>query len=274
MPFKLIYTADLHGNEAFYKRLLKKAEEENIDAIVIGGDLCGREGNTIKEKINSQKIFLENFLMPLFKEFKQNNKNKEIYLIMGNDDFRINFEVLENAEKNKILKSIHNKPAKLNKNYSIAGYSFVNPTPFRLKDWEKSDFDDDKSPHQLFAEEIRSIEKEDGTIQADLQKLKKISNPEKTIYVIHAPPFNTKLDIITTGAHVGSKAVREFIEKEWPLLTLHGHIHESPQMSGSWRDKIGDTICINVGSKYPAKILNCIVIVIDDLNNIEYFELK
>lgn len=272
--FKLIYTADLHGNEAFYKRLLKKAEEENIDAIVIGGDLCGREGSTIKDKINSQKIFKENFLMPLFKEFKQKNKDNEIYLIMGNDDFRINFEVLENAEKNKILKSIHNKSAKLNKNYNIAGYSFVNPTPFRLKDWEKFDFDDNETLHQLSAEEIRSIEKEDGTIQTDLQKLKKLSNPEKTVYVIHAPPFNTKLDIITTGAHVGSKAVREFIEKEQPLLTLHGHIHESPQMSGSWRDKIGDTICINVGSKYPAKILNCIVIDIDNLNNIEYFELK
>ena len=98
MPFKLIYTADLHGNEDFYKRLLKKAEEESIDAIVIGGDLCLRLGNTIKEKINNQKMFLEKFMIPLFKEFKQNNKNKEIYLIMGNDDFRINLEVLENRD--------------------------------------------------------------------------------------------------------------------------------------------------------------------------------
>ena len=127
---------------------------------------------------------------------------------------------------------------------------------------------------QLFSEEIRSIEKEDGTIKDDLQKLKKSSNPKKTIYVIHPPPFNTKLDIITTGAHVGSKAVREFIEKEQPLLTLHGHIHESPQMSGAWHDNINETICINVGSKYPANILNCVMIDIDDLNKIEYFELK
>lgn len=273
MPFKIIYTADLHGNEAFYKILLKKAVEENVSAVVIGGDLCGREGTTIREKIENQKIFLENFLVSLFKEFKQNNKNKEVYLVMGNDDFRINLGVLEKAEENNILKSIHNKSIKLNKNYNIAGYSFVDPTPFRLKDWEKSDFDDDKFPHQLFAEEIRSIEKEDGTIQADLKKLKRLSNPKKTVYVIHAPPFNTRLDIITTGAHVGSKAVREFIEKDQPLLTLHGHIHESPQMSGSWLDKINGTISINVGSKYPAKILNCIVIDVDDLSNIEYFEL-
>ena len=272
--FKLLYTADLHGNEEFYKRLLKKAEDESISSVVIGGDLCPRDGETIKYKIQNQKDFLQNFMIPLFKEFKNKNRNKEIYLIMGNDDFRINLKILENAEKNKILKSIHKKSVKLNKNFNIAGYSFVNPTPFRLKDWEKPDFEGDKTPTQLFLEEIRSIEKENGTIGEDLRKLKRLSNSRQTIYVIHAPPFNTKLDIIITKSHVGSKAVREFIEKEHPLLTLHGHIHESPQMSGSWRDKIGNTICINVGSSYPEDKLNCVVVDVENLNDMEYFELR
>lgn len=297
MSFKLLYTADLHGNESFYKRLLRKAEEENCNAIVIGGDLCPKGG------VNNQKIFLEKFLIPLFKQFKQKNKDKEIYLIMGNDDFRVNLKILENAEWNAservratceasssrlarhvteltrsqvtvgTLKLIHKKSIKLNKNYNIAGYSFVNPTPFRLKDWEKPDFERDEIPRQLFLGEVRSIEKEDGTIEEDLSQLKKLSNPKKIVYVIHAPPFDTKLDIITTGIHVGSKAIRQFIEKEQPLLTLHGHIHESPQMSGSWRDKLGKTICINVGSSYPEDKLNCVVIDLKNLNNIEYFEL-
>jgi len=268
MPFKLIYTADLHGNEEFYRRLLIKAEEKNVDGVVIGGDLCPKGG------IQAQKIFLEKFMLPLFKNFKQKNKNNEICVIMGNDDFRINLEILEKAEKNKILQSIHKKSIKLNKNLNIAGYSFVNPTPFRLKDWEKLNFEDDKAPQQLFLEEIRSTEKENGTIEKDLKKLKELSKPKKTIYVVHAPPFNTNLDLITTGTHVGSKAVRNFIEKEQPLITLHGHIHESPKMSSSWKDKIGSTICINVGSSYPEDKLNCVIIDVDDLDNIEYFELK
>lgn len=271
--FKLLYTADLHGNEEFYKRLLKKAEHKNINAIVIGGDLCGREGTAIKEKIENQKSFLEKFMIPLSKEFKKRNQSKEIYVIMGNDDFRVNFSILETAEKNKILHSIHKKSVKLNKSLNIAGYSFVNPTPFRLKDWEKPDFDNGRIPRQLFSEEIRSIEKENGTISEDLMQLKKLSNPKQTIYVIHAPPFNTKLDVITTRQHVGSKSIREFIEKEQPPLTLHGHIHESPKMSGSWKDKIGNTVCINVGSSYPEDKLNCIIADVDDLNSMEYFEL-
>ena len=272
--FKLIYTADLHGNEEFYKRLLKKAEDEDTNAIVIGGDLCPRDGFTLKDKINNQRIFLEKFMIPLFKDFRLKNRNLEIYAIMGNDDFRINLEILENAEKQKILQSIHKKSIKINNKYNIAGYSFVNPTPFRLKDWEKPDFENDNMPAQLFLEEIRSIAKEDGTIEEDLNYLKNLSNPKKTIYVIHAPPFNTRLDIVTTSAHVGSKYIRKFIEKEQPLLTLHGHIHESPKMSGSWKDKIGNTICINVGSSYPEDKLNCVVIDIEDLNKIEYFELR
>lgn len=272
MP-KLLYTADLHGNEEFYKRLLKKAEDENVKAIVIGGDLFPMNGSTIQEKISNQKFFLEKFLIPLFKQFKRNSKNKEIYVIMGNDDFRINMKTLENADKVGVLKSVHKKSIRLNKNLNIAGYSFVNHTPFKLKDWEKFEFEGDIVPNQFFDEEIRSIEREWGTIENDLENLKKFSSPKKTIYVIHAPPFNTKLDIITTGTHVGSRAVRQFIEKEQPLLTLHGHIHESPQMSGSWQDKIGKAICINIGSSYPEDKLNCVVIDVDDLSNIKYFEL-
>ena len=271
---RLIYSADLHGNEEFYKRLLKKAEHEKCSAVVIGGDLCQKGGNSVEQRVSIQKKFIENFMLPLFRKFKQKNKNSEIYAIMGNDDFRANLKVLENADRNKILKSIHNKSVKLSKKLNIAGYSFVNPTPFRLKDWEKPDFEGDKGPAQIFPEEIRSAEKEKGAIKDDLEKLKKLSNPKKTIYVIHAPPFNTKLDVITAGIHVGSKSIRKFIEKEQPFLALHGHIHESPQMSGSWKDKIGKTVCINVGSSYPEEKLNCVVIDADDLNKTEYFELK
>src|SRR3989344_5077946 len=171
---KLVYTADLHGNEEFYRRLLNKAEEEKAGAVIIGGDLCPRIGETTEQKIHNQRLFFEDFLFPLFKDFKKRNEKCEIYTILGNDDFRINMASLENAEKNRIINSIHMKSVKLDSKLHIAGYSFVNPTPFRLKDWEKPDFDGDKMPAQLFEEEIRSAEKENGTIKGDLDRLKKI----------------------------------------------------------------------------------------------------
>jgi Icc-related predicted phosphoesterase len=33
------------------------------------------------------------------------------------------------------------------------------------------------------------------------------------------------------------------------LLALHGHIHESPEMSGCWTAHIGNTICVQPGEE-------------------------
>jgi len=41
--------------------------------------------------------------------------------------------------------------------------------------------------------------------------------------------------------------VRAFIEEHQPPLTLHGHIHESPMVSGSYAERIGRTLCVNPG---------------------------
>ncbi|MEO0127055.1 MAG: metallophosphoesterase [candidate division WOR-3 bacterium] len=64
----------------------------------------------------------------------------------------------------------------------------------------------------------------------------------KQIFVSHAPPFNTKVDKTLTGMHVGSKHIREFIEKNQPDLCICGHIHEARNT-----DRIGRTIIANPG---------------------------
>ncbi len=63
------------------------------------------------------------------------------------------------------------------------------------------------------------------------------------ICVPHAPPYGTKVDIIHSGLHVGSTAVREFIEEAKPHVVLCGHIHE-----GRGRDHLEGTQIINCGS--------------------------
>ena len=51
---KIIFSADLHGNKEFYKRLLKKAEDVNVDAVVTGVIYA------LKAKQRFKKIFLKN----------------------------------------------------------------------------------------------------------------------------------------------------------------------------------------------------------------------
>jgi Icc-related predicted phosphoesterase len=41
--------------------------------------------------------------------------------------------------------------------------------------------------------------------------------------------------------HVGSIAIRRFIEDRQPLVTLHGHVHDSARLTGSWKDRLGRT---------------------------------
>jgi Icc-related predicted phosphoesterase len=77
----------------------------------------------------------------------------------------------------------------------------------------------------------------------------------RTILLFHTPPYNTgldraaldgkKVDHVDLDVHVGSIAVRRFIESKQPLLTLHGHVHESARMTGTWKEQIGRTFAFS-----------------------------
>ncbi len=62
------------------------------------------------------------------------------------------------------------------------------------------------------------------------------------LLISHNPPKNTLCDVIGDNIHVGSTAVREFIEQKQPDLCVCGHIHEARN-----EDSIGRTVIINPG---------------------------
>jgi len=68
--------------------------------------------------------------------------------------------------------------------------------------------------------------------------------PEGTpmILVSHQPARDTAVDLAGIGLHVGSAAVREFIEQHQPRICFSGHIHEAQGV-----DAIGETTLINPG---------------------------
>ncbi|MBI4277532.1 MAG: metallophosphoesterase family protein [Armatimonadetes bacterium] len=51
--------------------------------------------------------------------------------------------------------------------------------------------------------------------------------PRCDVLVVHEPPRGT-LDRVPSGAHIGSPAVRDYIEKRRPRVVLCGHVHECP----------------------------------------------
>ena len=65
----------------------------------------------------------------------------------------------------------------------------------------------------------------------------------RVILVSHTPPLDTACDKISDGRHVGSSAVREFLEDCQPDACLCGHIHEARAV-----DRLGRTIVANPGA--------------------------
>jgi uncharacterized protein len=104
---------------------------------------------------------------------------------------------------------------------------------------------------------------------------------ERTIFSLHCPPHKSGLDdapeltedmsLKDAGRSTkpcGSTAVRAAIEEHQPVLSLHGHIHES---RGSRR--IGRTLCINPGSSYEQGQLLGAVIELEGGNKVKRFVL-
>ena len=172
-----------------------------------------------------------------------------LYFMAGNDDLYSIDKVVEEFEH---IRNPDMKCFELEGGYSVVGLSNANMTPWRC---------------------ARDIEEPE--LAAKLETLAGlIQQPERTVAIIHVPPFNSGLDtcpdldkdlkIITQGGQVvmksaGSPAVRAFIEKVQPMLTLHGHIHESPG-----HVRIGRTLMINAGSEYAEGIMKAAIINLED----------
>jgi Icc-related predicted phosphoesterase len=101
-----------------------------------------------------------------------------------------------------------------------------------------------------------------------------VVDPRRAIFMIHVPPHDSGLDTapildenlrptVSAGdvlrGPVGSTAVRRIIEERQPLLSVHGHIHES----GGER-RLGTTVSVNPGSEANNGILRGYLIDIGD----------
>jgi Icc-related predicted phosphoesterase len=108
-----------------------------------------------------------------------------------------------------------------------------------------------------------------------------VPDASKAIFNLHCPPFKSGLDeapaidadlrLLHGGRAlrpVGSTAVREAIERHQPLISLHGHIHESKGAV-----KIGKTLSINPGSSYEEGMLMGAIVQLDAKKGIKSYQL-
>ena len=138
-------------------------------------------------------------------------------------------------------------------NVEIDGYQMISSAWTNRTPWA--------SPRELDEDELYT----------KLSDLADTVDPQRpAIFNLHCPPHDTMLDrapaltenlqVVMQGGEpkiisVGSTAVRRLIESRQPILSLHGHIHESRGVS-----RIGRTICVNPGSAYSEGVIDGVVV--------------
>ena len=254
---KCFFVSDLHGKTDRYLKLFNQINDEKPDVVFFGGDLLPHALKKVENYDNFAIDFIFSNLWQLQETLQ--NQYPDIFLILGNDDARSEEEKFI-LESNKGLFHYANQKKFLINGFKVFGYSFVPPTPFQNKDWEKYDVSRYADPGCIHPTEgFRTAEiTEDieyATIKKDLDDLTVNEDLSKAIFIFHSPPYKTYLDRaaldgkmidhVPLDVHVGSIAIQRFIEEKKPMITLHGHIHESTRLTGHWKQQFEKTISFN-----------------------------
>ncbi len=261
------FVSDLHGNKLRYELLIQEIVRNKPSFLFLGGDLLPHVRFSDKQKDSEVNPFINDFLIPLFKNMQRQLgcNYPEVYLILGNDDYKADIPGFIEGMKSDLWKFLDNSSLKFGP-YNIYGYSYVPPTPFKLKDWEKYDIDKTVPAGSIGPDKgfISVISNPDdiSLIIDDLYSLANDGQMDKAIFMIHTPPFNSLLDQIQGGVSIGSKAVAKFIEEKQPYITLHGHAHESSTLTGNWRQQFGRTYSFSAA--YEGKGLSLVIFQIDN----------
>lgn len=155
----------------------------------------------------------------------------------GNDDF---FDIDPLIEASPLVNFGEGKAIDLD-GFHMVSMGWTNPTPWNT---------------------FREAPEEELTAKIDAV-VSQIPDMERAIFNFHAPPYGTGLDDAPAldetlrpmhgGAvmkPVGSVAVRDAINSYQPMLSVHGHIHESRGVK-----RMGRTLAINPGSVYGDGVL-------------------
>jgi Icc-related predicted phosphoesterase len=160
----------------------------------------------------------------------------------GNDDPQEIDAVIRDRGGERVL-LLEGEIAEIARGHEMLSCGWSNPTPWKTHR---------ECPEDELAERIATM--------AD-----RLHDPARAVFNLHVPPYGSRLDTAPSldeqlavrtsmGSQltepVGSTAVAEAIARYRPLLSLHGHIHES---GGTVR--LGDTVAINPGSEYGEGVL-------------------
>ncbi|MBI5490364.1 MAG: metallophosphoesterase [Deltaproteobacteria bacterium] len=259
---RFLFVVDLHGDEESYETALAAAREREAVAIVNGGDLLP---HGLRNAFAGQRDFL-GWLRAHWSAARA--AGIASYAMFGNDDARALAGELDGMAGEGIVTRLDgggwlelggsSDRGPSGAGWTVLGFPWVPDPPFRLKDWCRHDDTARGSPPQfgtpLVSTSAGLVEVPADalsrlpTIEDELAALPAPPDPARAILVAHGPPAGIGLGTTGDRRDVGSHAVARFLERSGFPLSLHGHIHESPHVSGRWWGRLGKTVCVNPGA--------------------------
>jgi len=176
------------------------------------------------------------------------------FVCPGNDD---QFEVDEIVARAPAVTLGEGRIVELDGTFVMASTGWANRTP-----WHTYREDDEPA----LAQRIEAMTRQ-------------IPDMARAVFNFHCPPYASTLDEAAeldeqlrpvNAGHsiipVGSSAVRAAIERDQPVLSLHGHIHEAKGVT-----RIGKTVAINAGSLYEQGVLQGALVDLDKRKGVKNY---
>ncbi|MBU3933321.1 MAG: metallophosphoesterase, partial [Candidatus Omnitrophica bacterium] len=267
---KILATSDIHGNKALIYLVRKIVKKENIDALIIAGDiapkgfyqLCkdglkydiqsvfslkNREGilkgdeHKVKAKLDLLgfvEIPKDDYNLSTIKS-KQKEKLSEICKLLKTINIPVymligNDDHISDENWDEILSSCGifnlNLSSHVLGKLKMVGFQYVLPTPWNTNN---------ELPEDKLADKLKRIEE-----QVD----------RKTILITHGPPKGT-LDRLTNGLRAGSVSIFNLVKDKQPIFHIFGHIHEA-----FGNTKISNTTCCNASCLWTDWLLRGYII--------------
>ncbi len=182
----------------------------------------------------------------------------EVIFAPGNDDPMFIDDLLSGSD---IVVNADSRVVELPGGFPMISVGYSNRTP-----WD--------SPRELDEADLRKVIDE---------QVAKLEDPRRAIFNLHVPPKDTPIDqameldadfrpVVKGGspviAGVGSSAVRDAIATYQPMLSLHGHIHESRGEA-----RIGKTVAVNPGSEYSEGVLRGVILTLSGRKGLRGYQL-
>lgn len=253
-----LFISDLHGSGTRYRTLFDLIESKRPPGVFFGGDLLPHPAGVSHSIPPATRDFEFEQIRERFHQLRVTlgDEYPDVFIILGNDDPRAAEQLFLEGERDRLWHYMHMRTLPYG-DFEVSGYACIPPSPFQLKDWEVYDVSRFVDPGCVSPEdgfrtvEIPQREVRISTIKQDLELLFGERSLDRTIVLFHSPPYKCALDRAAldgqmvdhapVDVHVGSIAIQRFIKSRQPLLTLHGHIHESARITGGWRAQFDRT---------------------------------